>query len=123
MPSFISPTGQIITTKTNKEFAQTYGFRESNVRSLACGWYRRFKGWCSMHPRAKKERERFMTVLVNTKTGIRSILGQTISGFAKAHSLSKQALCQLMNGHRVIYRHWMLENTLMALGQTPAADF
>lgn len=57
-----------------------------------------------------------MTALVNTKTKARSILGATISGFAKAHGLCKNTLCQLINGYRVIYRDWALETTLMALG-------
>ena len=64
-----------------------------------------------------------MTVLVNTKTGVRTILGQTISGFAKAHGLCKNTLCQLINGYRVIYRDWTLETTLMALGEMTAGHF
>ena len=115
MYSFISPEGTTIKTKTIKEFADRFNLRYSNAKTLACGYRTRLQGFCSTHPRAKEARKRFMLVLVNTKTGVRSILGQTISGFAKAHSLCKNTLCQLINGHRVIYRDWMLENTLMAL--------
>lgn len=64
-----------------------------------------------MHPRAKKARERFTTVLVDTKTGERSILGQTITAFTEKHGLCKNEVYKLVNCRTIIYRNWMLEKT------------
>jgi hypothetical protein len=111
MPSLISPTGDIIRRRTVKELIQVTGFRESNLRSLLCAHFKRFCGWCSTHPRARKARERFTTTLVNTKTGERAILGQTVTGFAKRHGLCKNELYRLVNYRSIIYRGWMMEKT------------
>jgi hypothetical protein len=64
MYSFIAPTGEIIKTKTIKQFADQYGFRYSNAKSLSCGHYKTLNGWCSTSPKARRARKRFQTVLV-----------------------------------------------------------
>ncbi len=87
--------------------------RESNARSLGCGLLKRFHGWCSGHKRAKKERERFLTVLVNPKEDKRQILGQTVTKFAAAHHLCKNEVYKLINRRKVAYRGWMLESTYL----------
>jgi len=112
MYSFISPTGETVKTKTIKQFAEQYGFRESNARSLACGHYKRLKGWCSTSPKAKKARERFQTVLINPDLGIREALGQRVTRFAERHHLCKSELYKLINGRQIGYRGWFLERTL-----------
>jgi len=112
MYSFISPTGETVKTKTIKQFADQYGFRYSNARSLACGHYQRLKGWCSTSSTAKKARERFQTVLVNPNLGVRDVLGQNFTDFAKKHHLAVNDVYQLVNARLICYRGWMLEKTL-----------
>jgi len=112
MYRWISSTGEIVKTKTIKEFADKYGIRHSTARVLACGARTRHKGWCSTSPRAKKARERFTTELVNINTGERSILGQRLTDFAARHGLSPVKLSRLVNKHRLIYRGWALASTL-----------
>jgi hypothetical protein len=112
MHRFISPTGEIIKTRSIKEFAEKYDFSPSMARSLACGYRSRLKGFCSTSPRAKKERMRFMTVLINTQTGERSILGPSVKKFATDHGLCFNELSKLVNGHKLMYRGWVLEKTL-----------
>jgi hypothetical protein len=119
MFSLISPTGEIIRKKTVKELMDVTGFRESNLRSLLCAHFKRFCGWCSMHLRARKARARFTTVLVNIDTGERSILGQTVTAFAKKHGLCKNELYRLINYRSIVYRGWMMERTYnLTHGQT-----
>jgi hypothetical protein len=123
MHSFISPTGEIIKTKTIKQFADQYGFRYSNAKSLACGHYKRLNGWCSTSPTAKKARERFQTVLVNPTLGIREVLGQNVTDFAKRHHLAVDDVYQLVNARLICYRGWMLEKTLkLALSAIPVGN-
>ena len=112
MYQFINSQGQVVKTKTVKEFAQLAGLRESNARSLACGHLKRLKGWLSTHPSARKYRKRWCSVLVNSKDGTRHTLGQTVSGFARAHNLCVGELYKLINGRKCMYRHWCLEKTL-----------
>ena len=65
-----------------------------------------------------------MTVLFNAKTGEKSIIGQTVSNFAKAHGLCKNELYKLVNGRKPIYRNWMLQKTHdAAFSQIADADF
>jgi hypothetical protein len=121
MYSWINNKGETIRTKTIKEFAQMAGLRESNARSLACGCIKRLKGWLSTHPSARKYRKRWRTVLVNSKDGTRQNIGQTVSGFARAHNLCKNELYKLINGRKFMYRHWCLETTLQ-LAHSKIAD-
>lgn len=120
MYSFISPEGQRVKTKTVKEFALKYGFTHSMARSLACGYRARLRGWCSTAKRAKKHRDRFTTVLVNTRTGERSILGSSIKSFAEKRNLCMNELWKLVNGRKLIYRHWCLQKTLDSANGTLA---
>jgi hypothetical protein len=123
MHTFIAPTGEKIKTKTIKEFAQKAGMHESHARDLACGFYKRFHGYCSTHRKARKERARFLTVLVNPKLGKREILGQTVKGFAEKHHLCVNELHKLILGRKIVYRGWMLERTqLLAQGAIDVAN-
>jgi hypothetical protein len=111
MYSWINSEGQTIVTKTVKEFAQLAGLRESNARSLACGYYNSFKGWLS--PKAsRKRRSRFLKVLVNPREGKREILGPTITAFSRAHGLCESEVYKLINcPGKLMYRGWCLEST------------
>ena len=60
-----------------------------------------------------------MTVLVNTRTGERSILGPSVKKFARDHGLCLNELSRLINGHSFIYRHWVLEKTQEAANLNP----
>ena len=62
-------------------------------------------------PRVKKHRERFMTRLLNTKTGETTILGPSVKKFAKDRGLSLQGLSELVNRRVPMYRGWMLQTT------------
>jgi hypothetical protein len=106
------PGWEQIKTKTIKQFANTYDFRYSNAKSLACGYYKIFKGWCSTSPKAKEARERFQTVLVNPQLGIREVLGQRVTEFAKKYHLCKSELHKLVCHRKLGYRGWYLERTL-----------
>lgn len=108
---FISPQGAVVKTKTIKEWAQMTGIRESNARSLACGYLKRFKGWCSTHRRAKRHRKRFTTELVHA-SGRRAIIGQSVVAFCKVHNLSTGHVHKLLSGERLFYRGWCKASTL-----------
>ena len=124
MYSFISPKGEIIKTKTVKEFSEKYGMKYSSAKELACGNRARNLGWCSTHKKAKRLRDRFTTVLVNTKTGERSILGQSLITFSKKHGLCMNEISKLVNGHKIFSRHWCLEKTLTNVHEAVhAGDF
>lgn len=56
-----------------------------------------------------------MTTLVNTHTGERSILGQSLKQFARDHGLSLQGLSELVNRRVLMYRNWALGDTLNAI--------
>jgi hypothetical protein len=124
MYRFINPKGEVIKTKTVKEFALQYGFAPSHARDLACGYLKKLNGWCSTHPKAKKQRERFLTVLVNPRQGKREILGRSIAHFARDHGLCMNELWKLINGRKICYRGWMLEIThQLAQGGLGIFDF
>jgi len=116
MYSFISPQNEVIKTKTIKQFADQYGFHYSTARNLACGYQKTMRGWCSTHKRAIRKRIRFQTVLVNTKTGERKILGRSIAQFARDNHLCMNELWRLMNGRKIVYRSWTLEKSILAAG-------
>jgi hypothetical protein len=118
MYSFIAPTGELVKTKTIKQFADQYGFRYSNARSLSCGYYKTLKGWCSPSPTARRARKRFQTVLVNPFLGIREVLGQRVTSFAERHHLCKSELYKLINGRQIGYRGWFSERTLKRMRHT-----
>lgn len=120
MPSFISPTGEIVRTKTPKDFALKFGFSEGCARALSCGYRARLNGWCSTHKRAKKHRDRFTTVLINTQ-GTRTILGPSIRAFCRKWNLNAGELGRLLAGQSVMYRGWCLEKTWEIIN-APAAD-
>jgi hypothetical protein len=112
MYRWINETGETITTKSLKEFATTYAVRDSIARSLACGSRTRYRQWCSTSPRAKKQRQRFTTTLVNTKTGQKCLLGRSVKHFARQHGLCFNELSKLINHRKILYRGWCLEKTL-----------
>jgi FAD synthase len=114
MYKWISPTGEVVKTKTIEEFSEKYHIRKSNAKSLVTGKRYRHKGFCSYSPKAKQARGRFTMTLVHTKTGERKILGQSIRAFAREHHLCANELGKLINKHRIIYRGWVLESTLKA---------
>lgn len=121
MYRWINSQGETIKTRTIREFAETYNFSIGCARILHSGHRSRMSGFCSVDKKAKKERERFMTVLVNTKTGERGILGPSVKKFAKDHGLSLNGLSELVNARVPIYRHWVLGRTLDAISRhTPA---
>ena len=111
MYKFINEQGQTLTFKTIKAFAIQYGLHESHARGLACGSLAKLNGWCSTHPRAKKTRKRFLTVLVNPRQNKREILGRSITRFAREHGLSENSLWKVLNGYRLACNGWMLEQT------------
>jgi hypothetical protein len=121
MFKFISPQGQVVKTKSLRDFAVQHSLPYSHVKDLNCGIMKRYRGWLSTHPSARKYRKRFLTVLVNTLTGERCILGQAVTRFAKAHGLCLSELSKLVNGHKLCYKGWILESTLK-LTQGHVAD-
>jgi len=124
MHSFISPTGEVVKTKTLREFTTLSGMKMNCARSLSCGRRSRNHGWFSTHPKTRRQRDRFFTVLVNTVTGEKMTVGDSIKSRAKEHGLGHNALVQLVNGHRFIFRHWMLEKTLKIVDRPiPASHF
>ena len=123
---WISPQGEIIQTKDLDEFCRISKLSRNTALRLGSGYRARMNGWCSTSRKAKALRDRFMTKLVNVKTGETCILGQSGRAFSERHSLCFNELMKLINGHRFIYRHWTLEKTLkLASGSTAltAADF
>ena len=112
MYSWISPDGNLIKTRTIKEFAEHYGFEYSYARNLACGWTMVAKGWCSTAPIAKRKRERFLTRLKNIRTGEERVLGASITGFAKSENLCVSELNKLISGRQLYYRNWVKTKTL-----------
>jgi hypothetical protein len=121
--TFLSPTGELVQTKSIREFADSVGMKYASARTLHSGHRKRINGWCSTDRSAKMARDRFMTVLVNTRTGERTILGHTINGFAKKYGLCDNELWKLVNGHggKICYRGWMLEQAYSAVNG-PLAD-
>ena len=107
-----SPAGELITTKSVKEFADRFQFNPSSARALKNGKRARIRGWCSTHRKAKRHRERFLTKLVNLRTGEECILGQSIRAFAKNHDLCMNELWKLVNGYgKIAYRGWVTQAT------------
>jgi len=102
---------------TIRDFAERYDFPPSMARSLAAGVRSRLRGWCSgsSKPRVKRARQRFLTKLVNTRTGESAILGLSIAKFARDHGLSRQGLNELITSRVPMYRGWMLESTRQLL--------
>lgn len=113
---FISPDGEAITTESIKEFSETYGVNYQSAKELACGKRTRNMGWCSTHSKAKRQRQRFTTRLFNTVTAESTVLGRSIRHFAATHGLSEHDLGQLINGHIICYRGWVLEKTWCLVG-------
>ncbi len=120
MYSWMNAQGQTIKTKTIGEFVQISNFRPSNAKSLACAHYLSLNGWVSGHRRAARKRKRWSTVLINTRTNERCVLGPSVTSFAQAHNLCTGDLYKLINRRKVCYRGWMLESTLK-LAQEPVA--
>lgn len=113
---FINSNGELIKTRTIKEFSERYSMSYSLAKSLHCGLRVRIGGFCSTSPKpkARKYRRRFLTKLVNTKTAEECILGPSVKKFAVDHGLSLQGLSELVNGRVHIYRNWVLKKTLEA---------
>ena len=88
--------------------------RRQMARSLAAGCRSRMRGWCSTSkkPRVKKHRERFLTRLVHRPTGTTTILGPSITRFARQHDLCENEVWKLVNGHKIQYRGWTLQKSV-----------
>lgn len=124
MYTFISPKGEKIKAKSIKAFADEYQFNYHSAAQLNCGVVSRMNGWCSTHPKAKKERLRFLTTFINKNTGERDILGQSVTGFAERHGLASHDVYQLLHKHIICYRGWMLEKTYNTILRTvPDTNF
>ena len=121
MYSWLNAQGQTIKTKTIAEFVQLTGFRPSNAKSLACAHYLSLNGWVSGHRRAARKRKRWSTVLINTKTNERCVLGPSVTAFARAHNVCKGDLYKLINHRKLCAKGWILESTLK-LTQGAVAD-
>lgn len=117
---FYSPQGQLVKTKSLRDFAVQHSLPYSHVKDLNCGRMKRYRGWLSTHKSARKYRKRFLTVLVNTQTSERCIVGQAVTRFAKAHGLSNKNLYGLLNGKRLAYKNWCLQQTLALLEEAPS---
>lgn len=120
---WISPQGEIVTTKTIAEWARTNSVRYSNAKSLACGSRQTVRGWLS--PKApKKRRKRFMTVLRNVRTGESAIVGKSIRSFATAHGVCHNDLCAVVAGKKIAAKGWILERSAeLALTNTAEVYF
>lgn len=110
MYTFISPTGERKSFKTVKAFSDKYNICYSAARSLACGSKQTANGWCSTRVKTKKRR-RFETKVINTITNQEFIVGQSAQRFARTHGLNGNAFNELLKGHRLCYRNWMLRKT------------
>lgn len=119
--TWIGPDGGKFTTRSVREFSELTGLRYSNCTSLACGHFQTLHGYTSMHPKAKKRRERITTVLVNLHTGQREMLGTAITSFAARHNVCGNDICKLLNGHKIAVKGWVLEKTFK-LTQAAIAD-
>jgi hypothetical protein len=117
MYSWINSEGKTVKTKTVKEFSQTYNFSYGCALALSSGYRARLNGWCSTNSRAKVHRARFLTKLVNLKTGETAIIGQSVKRFAQQHGLSLQGLSELVNNRVPIYRHWVKAGTAEILNE------
>jgi len=125
MYRWINSKGEVIKTRTIKEFSEKYSMSYSMAKSLHCGSRVRIRGFCSTSPKAKarKYRKRFLTKLVNTKTGEECILGPSVKKFASERALSLQGLSELINGRVHIYRDWVLKKTLEAANLNTPYEF
>ena len=103
--------GQTIKTETIADFSRMTGIRYSNAKSLACGLHHTLHGWLS--PKApKKRRQRFNTVLKNIWTHEDTIVGKSVTSFARAHGLSTANLHRVLLGKKLCYKGWCLGNTV-----------
>lgn len=114
MYRFISPTGEVIKTKTVRQFSILTGLRYSNCKTLACGVRSTMSGFCSTHPRAARRRKRFTTVLFNTKTGATRVIGSSVKKCAEELGLCLSELSKLVNRRQIAYRGWVLLDTWQA---------
>ena len=116
MYSWIKSDGSVLRTDTIKQFCDISGFCPSMARTLASGVRYRLCGWCSgsKKARVRKARDRFLTVVVNTATGDRRILGPSVKRFATEHGLCLNELSRLVNGRCLMYRGSVLQKTLAA---------
>lgn len=112
MYRWIDSTGQVVKTRTIKEFSEKYSMSYRSARALASGARSKIKGWCSTSRKAKRARKRFTTRLVNPKTGQSEIVGQSAKAFAKRHGICYNDVVKLLNGHKIMVRGWALERTL-----------
>jgi Mor family transcriptional regulator len=111
MYTWFKEDGTKVRTKTVKQFAERYGLRESNARSLASGCAQYLKGWMSSHPRSKARRKRVMTEFVNSKTGERFRIGKAVAEFCRKHGLAKNDVYKVVNGRILSLKGWMLAST------------
>lgn len=111
MFTLISPSGELVTTKSVKAFSEQFNFPRASAQALARGRRSRIRGWCSTHRNAKRHRERFLTKLIHLPSGKECIVGQSISALAKKHGLCMNELWKLVNGHKIACRGWVTEAT------------
>jgi len=114
---WLSPNGDIIKTKTIREFANLTGMRYSNARSLACASLLSLHGYVAVHPKTKAKRKRMLTELLNTRTGQRQRLGCSAKEFAAKNGICKSELHKLLCGRKISIRDWTLASTADLLAQ------
>lgn len=112
MYRWIDSTGQVVKTRTIKEFSEKYSMSYRSARALASGYRSKIKGWCSTSRKAKRARQRFTTRLVNARTGQSEIVGQSAKTLANRIGVCYNDLVKLLNGHKIMVRGWAMERTL-----------
>ena len=112
MYRWIDSRGEVINTRTIKEFSESANMPYRSARALATGYRSKIKGWCSTSRKAKPARQRFTTRLVNTKTGQSEIVGPSAKAIAKRIGVCYNDLVKLLNGHKIMVKGWAMEQTL-----------
>lgn len=121
MCRWLNSKGEVIRTRTIREFAERFGMSVGVARQLHSGQRSRIQGFCSMAPKAKRHRKRFLTTLVNTRTGARLMVGKSVRQLARDTGLCLNELYKLINGRKLMYRGWCLERALEVISD-PIAD-
>ncbi len=115
MYKFISPTGEIVKTKSVKEFAIKNNIPYEAAKRLSSGTTGVAYGWCSTHPKAKKKKERFLTKFVNIETGEQHQIGESFNAIINKHKLNHRNLTKLVKGQITCYKNWVLDKTYEAM--------
>lgn len=120
MCRWLNSEGEVIETRTIREFAERFGMSVGVARQLHSGQRSRIRGFCSMAKRAKPQRNRFLTAIVNVKSGDRRIVGQSVRRLAEDLGLCKNELHKVLCGRKIMCRHWCLEKTWKAVNESLA---